>query len=386
MVEKQNYLYEKIFNFIKRKIEAGEYAPGQQVPSEKELCSLFNVSTITAVRALIELERAKYIVRRKGSGSFVSSTDEINISREDTNFGEKMIALIVPFDTKEGKMFECVRGISSYLKDKDYYLTIHNSQSDFKIEEQLLYKMQKSNVRGVILYPLVTSQNVEVLNVMNANRYPIVTIDKYYDGVPISAVVADNFRGGYLAAEEHINNGHKRIAFVTDARINDKSSLRDRHHGYCQALVDHGISIDPELIVCWDNDYFKVIEKAAGSQEEIFKQVHEKVVLELKEKNVTAFCVSHDHLALRLMNLCSELGINIPDDLAIVGFDNIPMLNYMTPALTTIEQDFYSIGYTSAEILMDQIEGKNRLYTKEIIPVKFIEGESSCRKNMAKSS
>lgn len=368
MIADNRPLYQVIIDDLKGKIEEGQYAPEEQLPTEVELAEQYGVSRITSKRAFIELEREGLIYRRRGSGSYVRQQKDVN----QTDYGVGMqstspiISMILPYlATNE---LDYIRGATDFLDSKGYYLSIHNSDWSKEKEKSLLSKLSKSGSNGIILYPLSTISNVEVVNAIRSNGFPLVTVDQYFDRLNMGSVVSDNFNGGYMLASKLIELGHERIAFVTSISIEYRSSVRDRYLGYCQALKDNRIPIDPEL-VCTDF-YMDVNEKNA-------RQFYKSMLSRLLRLNATAIQAEHDLLAVDLLKNALELGIQIPKQLSIVGFDDVEISRHVEVPLTTIAQDYYELGRKAAELIILGNEISKLECSKIKVPVRLVERQST---------
>lgn len=379
-------LYKQIVNYLKGMIDKGELQAGMKLPTEMDLAERFNVSRITSKRALEEMSKEGLINRIQGSGSFVSPGNVksqpqagINI---DTPRQQRIISMVLPFKASMGRLVDAIRGATDYLNSKGYYLGVHNTSRDLYQEKLTLTKLVKDGVQGIIYYPLSDSKNLEVMNALCMNKYPIVAIDKYFDSIPISSVVSDNFNGGYQVTSHLIRLGHERIAFVSDAHIEGATSIRDRYFGYCKALKDNGLEIEHDIIKIGFYDILKqqdpaLINAARNSNYTIDKRFLMDMVSELRGRNVTAIQAINDDIGTYIEKVCLEMGVRIPDDLAIAGFDNIDISEHVDIPLTTVSQDFYEIGKRAAEIIVEYIEGNRQECTKDIIPVRLIERRSS---------
>ncbi|WP_274365095.1 GntR family transcriptional regulator [Paenibacillus thermotolerans] len=357
-------LYSKIFEELKNKIESGEYAEEQQLPTEIELAEMHGVSRITSKRALIELEREGLIYRKRGSGSFVKKLGQ---QAAPPALSGKIISMILPYVAANG-LLGYIQGATDFLDSKGYYLTIHSSNWSKDREKEFLNSLPRKGVAGILLYPVSTLKNLETVYALHMNQFPIVTIDQYYDNVPVGSVVSDNFKGGYLACSKLLELGHKRIAFVSSIGIEYRSSVRDRFYGYCKALKDAGIEVDAEIIV---HDF---IDKYEIRNKQDFIQ---PLIMELQAKGVTAIQSEHDHLAVDLLRAALERNVRVPEQLSIVGFDNHEISSSVEVPITTISQNFYKIGRMAAESIVNLIErGWGAAQAKTEIDVEWMERQS----------
>ncbi|WP_054958125.1 GntR family transcriptional regulator [Paenibacillus dakarensis] len=371
MQSKSKPLYLVIMEDLKARILSGEYKADEQLPTEVELAEQSGVSRITSKRALIELEREGLIYRRRGSGSFVKKQDSPGTISEG-GFGamnsspNPIISMILPYLATHEADF--IQGASNYLDSKGYYLSIHSSNWDKTKEKELLLRIPKYGSSGIILYPMSTTINIDVLHALYWNNYPVVLIDQYVESLPLTSVVSDNQAGGYLAASKLIEMGHERIAFVSSISIEYRSSVRDRYQGYCMALRENQIPIDPELVI---TDFYR--EADESNQAEFYKDL----VSRISELGVTAIQVEHDHLAVDLLRGARELGISVPEELSIVGFDDHIISRLVEVPITTVSQNYSEIGKRAAEQIVRQIEKGRGKPELEFVPVRLVEREST---------
>jgi len=370
-------LYSVIYDHLKEQIESGHYAADQQLPTETELADMFQVSRITSKRALSELERDGYIVRRRGSGSYVKPKSE----RKPLQFSEpgalsvvhpspgqrpKIVAMVLPFTDSTG-LTGYIRGASDYLDETGYYLSIHTTSENPYKEREHLETLPGKGISGIIFYPIEDIKNLAAVHKMYMDRFPIVTIDKYYECLPVASVVSDNFGGGYAVTKRLIELGHRKIAFISSVSIESTTSVRNRYYGYCRALRDGGLTIESDLVV------LDFVQQTVGDTERKFLRKQLERLLQLK---ITAVQAENDLLAIDLLKTALELGLKVPEDLSIAGFDNNEISRHLDIPMTTVEQNFYAIGRKAAEMIVRSIESNEIIEEKIVMPVKLIERPS----------
>lgn len=356
-------LYLQIYDSIKELIDNRTYTADQQLPTEQELIRQFGVSRITVKRALDELEAAGYIYRRQGSGSFAMPRQDEAEERKEERFSDT-IGFILPSFTSSG-LSEYIQGASDEADSRGYRLSIHTTQESIVKEREYLQALPKGGIKGIIFYPTNARSNMDMLYALHMNRYPVLTIDKQCEGLPIGSVVSDNFAGGLMAAERLIACGHRRIAFVSSVGLDAAPSVKNRYFGYCQALQNNGIPTDPELTAL---DFLA----EWGQQGDSFCA---KLVARLLERGATAIQAANDDVAVSLMRAAIQLGISVPDELSVVGFDNSDMASSFSIPLSTVEQPFYAIGRKAVEQVAHALETGSEA-TGSVLPVKWIERES----------
>ncbi|WP_070329079.1 MULTISPECIES: LacI family DNA-binding transcriptional regulator [Exiguobacterium] len=185
---------------------------------------------------------------------------------------------------------------------------------------------------------------------------PIVVVDM--DSADCSVVYSDNIAGARLAVNHLYELGHRKIAHIAGDRTIDAGATRIK--GYELAMQALDLPIEPGYLI---NAGFFSVEEG--------KQAMEKL-LQL-EAPPTAVFVAGDQMAIGAIEAVHEHGLRVPEDISIIGYDDIDMIKYITPKLTTIRQDTDEIGEAAAELLIEQMTAKERLTERRVIPVKLIE-------------
>lgn len=175
----------------------------------------------------------------------------------------------------------------------------------------------------------------------------------------IDYIAVDNFSGAKNMVSYLIDQGHQKIGVlnISEKKISEHS--RERFEGYCSALAEHGLEVAEDYIFRAENNV-----AAAYNESKKF----------LKNTDATAFFCTSDVLAIGMMNACSDLGISIPDDLSIDGFDGFGYQNMTLPHITTIKQPIFKIGQMLAESLLGQLKNKNHQAVKEVVEPLFLQG------------
>jgi DNA-binding LacI/PurR family transcriptional regulator len=365
-------LYSKIIDYLKDQIKSNELKPYQQVPTEMELAERFKVSRITSKRALAELEKEGLIYRERGKGSFVKPQDvrESPSPRRESAMTEmsNVISLIIPKQEMDSRPFDYIVGVNNYLASRGYYLSVHTYHGKLDVARNLLQDLPSKGVGGIIYYPVNEGANLDILNILNIEGYPVVTVDKYLP-VPVHYVVSDNFGGGRLAVSHLIENGHTRIGYLSVHSLDAATSVRERFFGYCQGMKEHGLAVDQNLVVL---GFIHQIRESSNKLD-----VYKKIVETLLRQEVTAIQMMNDITAIQLTRACAEMGIKIPDQLSVIGFDDLEISGQLDVPLTTIAQDFVEIGRKAAEVLLGQLESKIQEQQRLVLPVKLVERSSS---------
>lgn len=389
MTEKSKLLYMTIIDHVKECIKDGTYQPDQKIPTEMEFAEEFGVSRITSRRALIELEKEGIIIRRKGSGSFIAPVEDSTEKSQENTGALNVVAILLPYEYNQGNLMGTVMGASEYLRDRNYFLSIQRCEDEPGAENALLKEITDGKVQGVIYYPLSERTNMEFITTLSMNDFPVVMIDKFFENIPADSVVSDNYLGGYMTAEYLIGLGHERIAFASNESSEKLSSVRDRYLGYCKALRDNGFMIDSSItainihamIKAVDWELYQDVKHLRPILEPEKRAIFKDIIKDFIDKKVTAIQCVNDFTAMYFMRACIDMGIRIPEDMSITGFDNTELSSHLEVPLTTVEQDFHSIGQKAAELLVSNIESPDQETETIVLPVKLVERQSSARAN-----
>jgi len=213
-------------------------------------------------------------------------------------------------------------------------------------------------VRGVVMTGGVLTP--EIVNAIHDRCLPTTFVGGHYPEFDIPSVCGDVTRGTYLATQLLIELGHRRIALVNGPT--ETYTSRERRAGYLEALFDAGLPIDPSLIR-WQNG-------SIGFSAEAGRQLT-RMLLDLPERP-TAIVYANDSLAVGGQGVCQQLGLQIPNDISIVGFDDNPVARMTSPQLTTIRVDRVSWGARAIDRLIDSLEGAPLAADRLLMPIELV--------------
>ncbi|MEI5994397.1 GntR family transcriptional regulator [Candidatus Enterococcus mansonii] len=332
-------LYKKIIDDLLQAIQSGELVENAQLPTEKELSQKYNVSRITSKRALTELENQGLIYRIQGKGSYVKAY-------KPKNKTVPRILFLIPFanDLSLGNFNEGLAPITS-----EHHYEVIMSSAEFLINKQASDLIE--NFDGMIYYAHNTEDFLDTLFELSIAQFPVIILDKKIHDLPYPTVQSDNFSGGEMATNYLAANGHQRIAYIFGEAVLPQS-VRQRYLGYIHATKEQQLSFHTALT-----------DKQAVVGNDLLDY--------LSKNNITGVVCENDLVAIALMNQAKRANVDIPNQLAIIGFDNIQASALIDPALTTIAQDFKGMGKIAGEMLINWIE-KQQIPTDQQIPVKQI--------------
>ena len=264
-----------------------------------------------------------------------------------------IVGLLVP-DLGTGYIGEIIRGIDDALGIAQYDLMLYTTHRRKTKESAYVTSLTQGMTDGLLL--VLPRDPEEYLISLRQRHFPYVLIDHQGISEAESAVGATNRQGGYEATKYLIDLGHHRIGFITGTM--DLGCSRDRLEGYRTALCESEIPVEPALIQ--EGDFNQPTGYLAARH-----------LLDLSTPP-TAIFASNDVMAFGVMEAVRDRSLRIPEDISIVGFDNIPQAEHVSPQLTTIEQPLAEMGHEATRALLTMIREPERPYQRVELPTKLI--------------
>jgi DNA-binding LacI/PurR family transcriptional regulator len=252
---------------------------------------------------------------------------------------------------------ELVQGIQEALLPRGYSSFISVSERSVQREQAALRALFDHRADGIVIATRETKAGNDFLLRLADRDLPMVVVGRALNHIRVDRVTADHWKGAYEAVEHLIYLGHRRIGFVGVSAING-AGLR-RFQGYLDALRDHDLPIDEKLIVGPTPQF----GPGYSTQDDGYAGM--KKLLALK-KRPTAVFARNDFTAMGAICAVRDAGLSIPEDVAIVGFDNVPLAAYTMPPLTTVDQPTKEQGREAARLLLERIEGDRARERREI--------------------
>lgn len=332
--------HERIHRDLERQILEGRWKTGDRLPSEAELVERYGVSRITVGRAVRDLQRAGLVERRPGSGTYVRA--------RAAGPGGGSFGLLIP-DLGETEIFEPIcQGMMASPLAREHALLWGSPTGGGGAKEERAWRLCRQyierGVAGVFFAPLERTGEKDAVNrriadALDEAAIPIVLLDRPVLGYPERGhhdlVGIDNARAGHLITDHLLAMGRLRIAYVA---VPDSAATVDaREAGYRDALWQAGVRIERTLI--------RRLDPADRSA------VSELIAAEAPDAIVCA----NDHTAARLMHTLLELGNRIPEDIALVGIDDLEYAKLLPVPLTTFRQPTRAIGAAAFAAMLERV-------------------------------
>lgn len=253
-----------------------------------------------------------------------------------------LIGLITP-DMENGTFAELVKGIESVIEKNSMNLIVSNSKGEIERELKELHIFKEQQLDGIIFSGVkFTKEHKEYFD---RYKVPTVVVSQKFPGSGLSYVDIDNLKAANEAVKYLISMNHSKIALV-HGPLYDKSAGEERYDGYYKALTEAGIEVNEGFIK--EGNF--TIKSGYEAMEEIIKE---------NDKLPTAVFAASDRMAIGILDCCLDNGLSVPEDISIMGFDDIELATVVRPKLTTVNVDYSEIGKKTVELLLDKIK-KNK--------------------------
>jgi LacI family transcriptional regulator len=251
-------------------------------------------------------------------------------------------------------------GTEFEARNEGYYILLSSVSTDFNENDSLPRFILNKSVDGIIVAGKIPPNLIERIS---ASNLPTVFVDYIPSTNSHPLVLIDNIQGGLLATNHLINLGHKNIAYVSGDI--DHPSLSDRLLGYKQALENANLPIKSNLIFT-DTSY-------SGRQAGFYSAKK----LFAKDKNITALFAGNDAMAIGVMNYLIINGFKVPEDVSVIGFDDIEADLMLSPTLSTIRVPKIEMGVEALKLLVNTLKNKKSIPKKILVPVELVAREST---------
>ncbi|MEI7845912.1 MAG: LacI family DNA-binding transcriptional regulator [Chloroflexota bacterium] len=263
------------------------------------------------------------------------------------------LGMILP-DSANPFFAEIGHSIEIAAFEAGYSVILCNTENDFAKETLYMDVLTNKQVDGIIFVAIgERGDSVEKLLKMN---FPVVVMDRDFPELAMDVVLADNLQGGYLATKYLISLGHTRIGCIAGQSNVTPSALRVK--GYMRAMEEANLPVLRELIINGD------FHPESGWQ-----VTHHMLSM---ENRPTAIFSCNDLMAIGVLRAAAELGLSVPHDLSVVGYDDINLASYVIPPLTTVNQDKNEMGLAALKLLLARIEKKYVDPQRTLLPVSLV--------------
>lgn len=316
-----------------------------------EVAARAKVSTQTVSRVINNVPRVAACTRERVLAAIEALDYEPNtlarglVTRRTHTIG------VVVYDIANPYYAQLVRGMEDAAFSRGYDLIIGNSDADARKDLCYLGVFRRRRVDGILA--TIADPSHDDLGVWNRASCPVVFLDKFFCSENCSYVTVNNRQAAFQAVDHLLQIGHRRIGIVT-ASTTASDSVKERFAGYRGALSARGLDFDTSLFVQCER---QIEEGGYGAVRALL----------LQRDGPTALFCTNDAIAIGAMRAIYEAGLEIPRDLSVVGFDDVPIAGLLRVALTTVAQPIQRMGAAAVELLTERIEGGASLPHRQIV-------------------
>lgn len=362
-------LHTQLQRQLRNLIVSGQWASGSRLPSENQLHRELNISRSTVRQAFRELQHEGLIERIPGRGTFVA--DPAPDGRQ-----KRLIAFIISdFDSE--REWELLKGAEAAARRNDCHVVFYNTRHSCREERRVLSQLLSQNISGALLWSCADAEDADAARAHDLDGLPpLVMMDRDSPAHPGDLVTSDNHGGATLALSHLLALGHRHIVCVTHDRVG-LSTVAERIRGYQDALQASG-EMEGSVWAMPTGAELST-EKALQLGNDPESEAMQFLTQRLAEEKPTALFAINDLVALLVLRAAQAIRLRVPQDLSVVGYDNIEFSALMATPMTTIAQDFHTIGRRSFELLLERMDGADVPPRTLRIPVALRERATTAR-------
>ena len=334
--------YLQVAEILRREIAEGVFRDGQTLMTEEELRFRFDVSRQTVRQAIALLEDDGLVDRRRGSGTYVRHGPR-------RRQGTIHVGVVTTYIT-DYIFPSIVQGIEGVLNEAGAVMNLSATYNDARKERNILERMLDGQVDGLIVEATRAArdpENDDLYRRLAERNIPVLFMNSYYPQlVNVPHVVMDDYGGGRIAAREVISRGYRKPGGMF--KVDDLQG-KERLNGFLDEMSSQGIAIPEERLLLFGTE-----ERMTLFQTKMGKDFTAKLL----RREMDCMTCYNDVFALSLMTILQREGMNLPEDMGFIGFDNAPYAEMSKPGLTTLGHPKEAFGSLVAEKLLRMINGE----------------------------
>lgn len=350
-------VYQDMIDEIRQTIRSGQVSGGEKFSTEVALVRKTGLSMVSVRRAVDVLVRDGLLERRAGKGLYVMQEQ----------VWTKQLQMVVPGLDDSYVMWSSVaEGCRAAAARERVCVQIYSAAGSLDEDIHLIESLPDSKMDGAIITSLPHPRFTQALYKLADCKMPVVLLDDVLDGSDISSVMVDHYQGAYQITEQLIGKGHRRIGFI--GRLTS-GTIKRRVEGLRDAVADNGLPLDRNLLLDLGvenplSDWVAEIDRCT------------RVLMNRKDPP-TAIFYSCDNVAAHGYRTLKQLGLRIPEDVSVVGFDGAPVSQWLEPQLATMKQPCQEMGHKAVQILLAMLAGNTREQARQIVlPPVWVDGAS----------
>lgn len=354
--------YNMLVDWVRQRIDSGDFLPGEKLYSENELSRMFGISRQTVRQAIGILENEKLVERRRGSGTYIRPTPEP--PHEPT----KTIGVVTTY--LDDYIFpSIIRGIEHILSQNGYTMRLSITHNKVENETVALTNMLQDKVDGLIVEPTksaLPNLNRDLYAKLAARHIPCLMINGCYPDMDFPCVAPDDMGGGREAARHLLLHGHKKIGGIFKS---DDIQGHLRYEGFARALRENGMTLSDDVVLWYvTEDIPRLFD--GDSDAYILSRI----------KNCTAVVCYNDEIAVKVIEILRRAGVKVPEDISIISFDNSNLATSYGIGITSIAHPKEQLGEVAAQGILAMLNDRSLKAGKLFEPV-VVERQSVLKLN-----
>lgn len=352
--------YLQLQQILTRQIQSGEYKVGDKLSTDMELKKRYNLSTSTVARALYEMERAGFVTRKQGSGTFVSSITESSLKSAELSDRALFICGAMPVFNQPQE------NINWFIGHEIYRGLVNSFTGRIRIVSTTDIFAQINAAPESDKFVTLVNPLPDVLEELRKQELPYVIIDQRQDQVARVApdtINVNRLPGVYEAMTYLIEElGHRDIAFIGPTRQHLANLHRTRWVGYITGLQTFDIPVNHDLVGMAE------VSTVAGGYAAMQDVLQRKI-------KFSAVFVDTDIKAIGVIQALRDAGLKVPEDVSVVGFDDVPGMDQNVPPLTTVRMPYFEMGVAAVKLL-EAPPGPDGAHPGKTLPTTLVLRES----------
>lgn len=333
---------DQVSQAIRDAIIRGDFPRGALLPSERQLAIQFGISRLTLRRAIEPLVKDGTLENQPGRGTLVPD----QAADDSTRLPWKIVALVLP-DISNRFFAEVAESVEYAALQQGYQILLCNSRHQSHLEDFHLRQLAEHGVDGVLFAHDPHLEMPRAFERLEAAGIPTVLLFASQRPAHCDVITLDDRSGVEQGLRYLTSLGHRHIGFV---RPLEPGLIHEREKHYLEFLRQHSLTINPSHTI-------DILDRPEEEVRQQLQQLHSGK----SSTGPTAYLCGNDRVALMLMRQTGAIGLRIPEDISIVGFDNLRFVEHLAVPLTTVDQPKHEMGRRAAEMLFERINARNQI-------------------------
>ncbi len=323
--------------------------------AEKAGVSVNTVSRVLNNKPDISKETREKILRIAKELGYIK-----NITASSLRSNQTKIVGVILEDITNLFFAEVMKGMEAAARKYGYQLLLMNTGTDPKKQREAIQTLLERRVEGILITP--TEDGLSDFERLSHINVPAVIVGRHIERLQLDEIHSDEVKGGYLATKHLLLRGRKKILFINS--VPENSAARMREEGYRKALREANVHLPEDYIIVSSEPNME------AGYDAVLKAIEKKLDFD------GIFCYN-DMFAFGAMRALEELGKRVPQDVAVVGYDDVAFASYYRPALTTIRINKFGMGFEAFKLLLQRLTGRRKKPKRVVLDVELIVRESA---------